>query len=342
MALLVESVGAASLMMVLAACLLGSWPNVFKVVRVGVKTQHQFLDFAVGNGIIALLACFVLGNVGSARPNFSEEMFDSSKASRIILAILSGVLLCLSNLLLVFAIKLCGVTIAVVLQAGLGLVLGTTINYLEEPHLSNAAMLFAGVAFALAAVLWSNSASSWHSQAGGDVSMKSADPEAISTSQEDDDQALINPPGTPSKPSGIAASRKGSSSRTGILVSVACGLANASFSPLFNLASNDRFTDAMGAPPLHVYTTFFYFSLSLVVFSFIINLGLIRWEYGIPVREGWREWIGLPFSVHTLCAIGGLVCGCGNVIQFVAGSTAGYAASFAISQVLQRAASCRC
>jgi len=123
---------------------------------------------------------------------------------------------------------------------------------------------------------------------------------------------------------------KGKSVLFGLVITLFTGVCYAAFSPLFNLATNDQFHLLKpGVPHLVVYTTFFYFSIALLIASVIFNVYLLyNPVLGIPkssLKNYINDWEG-----RHLALIAGLVCGLGNGFQFMGGQAAGYAAADAV------------
>ncbi|KAK5771225.1 hypothetical protein PVK06_047413 [Gossypium arboreum] len=88
-----------------------------------------------------------------------------------------------------------------------------------------------------------------------------------------------------------------------------------------------------GVPHLVVYTAFFYFSVSCFMIALILNITF----FYLPVldlpRSSFKayinDWNGRGWALLT-----GLLCGCGNGLQFMGGQAAGYAAADAVQVLL--------
>lgn len=116
----------------------------------------------------------------------------------------------------------------------------------------------------------------------------------------------------------------------GLGIAFLTGLCYALFSPLFNLAVNDQFHLLKpGVPHLSVYATFFYFSTAFFIVAVSLNIFfLYNPVMGLP-KSSLSAYV-VDFKGRHLAVIAGLVCGFGNVCQFMGGQAAGYAAADAV------------
>ncbi|KAL2649309.1 hypothetical protein R1flu_017437 [Riccia fluitans] len=123
---------------------------------------------------------------------------------------------------------------------------------------------------------------------------------------------------------------RGHSVMFGLGLAFLTGACYALFSPLFNLATNDQFHLLKnGVPHLSVYATFFYFSTAFFVLAISANVYFLYHPMmGLPKSSlvaYLRDWEG-----RHLAVLAGIVCGVGNVCQFMGGQAAGYAAADAV------------
>ncbi|BBM98651.1 hypothetical protein MPTK1_1g15150 [Marchantia polymorpha subsp. ruderalis] len=123
---------------------------------------------------------------------------------------------------------------------------------------------------------------------------------------------------------------RGHSVMFGLGIAFLTGLCYALFSPLFNLAVNDQFHLLKpGVPHLSVYATFFYFSTAFFIVAVSLNIFfLYNPVMGLP-KSSLSAYV-VDFKGRHLAVIAGLVCGFGNVCQFMGGQAAGYAAADAV------------
>lgn len=132
----------------------GSWANTQKLAG---KQKWPFelfyWDYAIGVFLFGLLFAATLGSFGTAGAPALENL-RSSETTFLLPALISGALFNLSNILLVVGIDAAGMTVAFPVGVGLALVIGTVESYIETPK-GNPALLFAGVALILLAMVLS-------------------------------------------------------------------------------------------------------------------------------------------------------------------------------------------
>ena len=155
--LIVGSTAAAYPLMLGAMVFLGTWPNGFKLCA-SVRVEQLYLSFAIGFLIVGIGGPFIFGNVGSTTPDFFSELTDMNGV-RVLFALLGGIILSCGNELYCFGSAHVGMTVALFLQGGLGILLGSAINYLIDPSGANPGFLFGGVGTSFIAVIFSTLAS---------------------------------------------------------------------------------------------------------------------------------------------------------------------------------------
>ncbi len=132
----------------------GSWANTQKLAgRTKWPFELYYWDYAIGLFLFSIVFMFTAGSVGVNGMAALENIRQAS-ANSMWVAGLSGVLFNIANILLVVAIDVAGMSIAFPVGIGLALVIGTVTAYLQQPK-GNAAALFLGVAFVLAAMILS-------------------------------------------------------------------------------------------------------------------------------------------------------------------------------------------
>lgn len=123
----------------------GSWANTQKLAgREKWPFALYYWDYAIGVMMLAVGLLFTLGG----------GQFGVMGKNLVILAVLSGVLFNVSNILLVVAIDRAGMSVAFPVGVGLALVIGTVASFVQQPK-GNAAMLFAGVGMVMLAMVMS-------------------------------------------------------------------------------------------------------------------------------------------------------------------------------------------
>lgn len=135
----------------------GSWANTQKLAgRTKWPFELYYWDYALGLLLFSLVFMFSAGSVGASGIPAWENIKLASSAS-IWAATLSGLLFNIANILLVVAIDIAGMSIAFPVGIGLALIIGTITAYIQQPK-GNSTALFLGVAFVLAAMLFSAAA----------------------------------------------------------------------------------------------------------------------------------------------------------------------------------------
>ena len=129
----------------------GSWANTQKLAgRTKWPFQLYYWDYAIGLFLFSILFMLTAGSAGAHGMPALENIKLASSGS-IWMAVLSGVLFNVANILLVVAIDIAGMSIAFPVGIGLALIIGTVTSYVQQPK-GNPTVLFLGVAFVLAAM----------------------------------------------------------------------------------------------------------------------------------------------------------------------------------------------
>jgi glucose uptake protein len=110
----------------------GSWANMQKATKQSWGFQLFYWDYSIGVLLLSVIFAFTLGSHGDIGRSFLTDLHQASKHN-IMLALLSGVVFNLANILLVTAIDLAGMAVAFPLAIGLALVIGTLSNYFVAP-----------------------------------------------------------------------------------------------------------------------------------------------------------------------------------------------------------------
>jgi glucose uptake protein len=130
----------------------GSWANTQKLAGQRWRFELFYWDYVLGVVLLTTVIAFTLGNNGG--PEGRGFLADVRQAAPECIgsAVLGGVVFNAANILLVAAIDIAGMAVAFPVGIGLALVLGVLVNY-EGPGKANPLLLFAGVAFIVAAIL---------------------------------------------------------------------------------------------------------------------------------------------------------------------------------------------
>jgi len=129
----------------------GSWANTQKLATQEWRFQLFYWDYAIGVFLLALLLAFTLGSSGDAGRGFLVDLWQADTAA-LGGAFLGGVIFNLSNILLVAAIDIAGMSVAFPVGVGLALVLGVITTYVAKPE-GNVPMLALGVGCVMGAIV---------------------------------------------------------------------------------------------------------------------------------------------------------------------------------------------
>ncbi len=132
----------------------GSWANTQKLAgRTNWPFDLFYWDYSIGVFLFSILFMLTLGSYGSSGMSALTNI-EKASGHTVWAAAFSGLLFNVANILLVVAIDAAGLSIAFPVGIGLALVLGTLINYLQQPK-GNPAALIAGVSLVVAAMIFS-------------------------------------------------------------------------------------------------------------------------------------------------------------------------------------------
>jgi glucose uptake protein len=162
--------GIALLMILASAICWGSWANTYKGVK-NYRFELFYWDYALGIFLIAVALAFTMGNTSNDASNFLNNIRAADR-SNFIYTLAGGAVFNLANLLLVAAIDMAGLAIAFPVSIGIAMVVGVVSSYLLQSK-GNAALLAAGVACAVIAVILDGKAYGNLKKAAGSVSRKS-------------------------------------------------------------------------------------------------------------------------------------------------------------------------
>ncbi len=121
----------------------GSWANTSKISTKDWPFPLFYWDYALGLIIAALLFGLTMGSTGSNGRSFLADLIQADSGS-LLSAVIGGIVFNLSNLLIVAAISVAGLSIAFPIGVGLALVIGVVVNYIKQPE-GNPHLLFIGV-----------------------------------------------------------------------------------------------------------------------------------------------------------------------------------------------------
>jgi glucose uptake protein len=140
----------ALLMMITSAVCWGSWANTYKGVK-NYRFELFYWDYAVGIFLVSLFLAFTMGSTANDSSSFLNNV-RAADPSNITSTLIGGAIFNLANLLLVAGIDMAGLATAFPVSIGIALVVGVVSSYILQPK-GNAALLAAGVACAVIAVV---------------------------------------------------------------------------------------------------------------------------------------------------------------------------------------------
>lgn len=129
----------------------GSWANTQKMAAKNWRFELFYWDYVLGILLFSLLFGFTAGSIGAKGMSFVESISQASTSS-IINPIIGGIIFNLSNIMLVAAIAIAGMSIAFPVGVGLAMVLGVLINYIAMPK-GDPLFLFIGVGIVVLAII---------------------------------------------------------------------------------------------------------------------------------------------------------------------------------------------
>ena len=148
---IINSYSLAVLFCIITMLCWGSWANTSKVSTSKWPFPLFYWDYSLGLIIMALIYGITIGSLGTGGRSFLEDLLQADGKS-IFYALLGGAVFNLSNLLVVAAIAVAGLSVAFPIAVGLALVLGVIINYIKVPT-GNPILLFLGVGLVVIAMV---------------------------------------------------------------------------------------------------------------------------------------------------------------------------------------------
>lgn len=145
-----DSYQAALFLMLLSMICWGSWANTMKLAR-NVPFQLFYWDYVIGLILASALFGVTAGSIGQNSDSFLGNL-EHANGVHFALALASGAVFNVANILLVASIEIAGMAVAFPVGIGIALVLGTLLNYLLAPA-GNPWLIFLGVALVMAAII---------------------------------------------------------------------------------------------------------------------------------------------------------------------------------------------
>lgn len=302
---------AALLLTILSMICWGSWANTQKLAGKW-RFEYFYFDYSFGILIFAIVAAFTFGSLNGNETSVMDSLSLAGNR-KIAEAFAAGVIFNLANMLLVAAIAVAGMSVAFPIAIGLAMVIGVIGNYLLRPE-SNPALLFAGVALVIGAIIVN--AIAFRAHAAG---RKLPPP--------------VEPVPAPTKsarkgPAPKALQPKAPSVVKGIAISIFSGILMGCFYPLVEFSKQDD-----GLQP---YAVALIFALGVFLSTFVFNFFFMLMPVQGEPAEFWGYFRG-TFRMHLLGLLGGGIWMIGAVSNFVAASApahvhVGPAVSYAMGQ----------
>lgn len=148
---IVESYGLAVVFCIITMLGWGSWANTLKMTDKGWEFPLYYWDYSIGLVLTALILGLTLGSSGESGRSFITDLTQAD-GSALTSAFIGGVVFNISNLLIVAATAIAGMSVAFPIAVGLALVIGVVVNYMATP-LGNPYLLFIGLFLVVAAIL---------------------------------------------------------------------------------------------------------------------------------------------------------------------------------------------
>ena len=129
----------------------GSLANTLKMTKKEWGFPLYYWDYSIGLVLTTLIFGVSFGSIGTAGRSFFSDLAGAGFPA-ISQALLGGVIFNLSNLLIVAATSIAGMSVVFPIAVGLALVIGVVVNYIATP-LGNPWLLFIGLFLVVAAIL---------------------------------------------------------------------------------------------------------------------------------------------------------------------------------------------
>ena len=148
---IIDSYSLAVVFCVITMLCWGSWANSSKCTTQKWQFPLFYWDYSIGLILMALVFGFTMGSHGNGGRSMITDL-QQADSNSIIYALIGGAVFNLSNLLIIAAIAVAGLSVAFPIAVGLALVLGVIINYVKVPA-GNPVLIFAGVGLIVMAMI---------------------------------------------------------------------------------------------------------------------------------------------------------------------------------------------
>ncbi len=277
-------------LMLLSMICWGSWANTQKLTGKW-RFELFYFDYAFGVLLVAIILAFTFGTFGFDGFATLDDIEKAGKHQDLY-GFAGGIVFNLANMLLVASISIAGLAVAFPIAIGLALVIGVVLNYMIDPG-GNPVLLFAGVAFVIAAVVVTA------------MAYRAFEAQKL-------DEAIRN---------GTTRTTVKQVSLKGVLISLVSGVLMGLFFPIVQLGVYREHTNEAGLGP---YAMGLIFALGVFFSTFLFNMFFMNLPVeGRPVEI--YEYFSGTNKQHALGIVGGMIWGVGAVSNFVAASAQGNA-----------------
>ncbi|MBF0207693.1 MAG: multidrug DMT transporter permease [Oligoflexia bacterium] len=324
----INSYSIAVIMCVITMICWGSWANTQKMVgHKNWPVQLFYWDYVIGLFLLSLLLAFTMGSYGPANEGrtFIEDLLQA-KGNALLSAFIGGVIFNASNILLVIAIEIAGLSVAFPVGVGLALVLGVITNY-EPATVTRPTLLLIGVTLVLAAIFLSAIAyKNLHKKTQSKNQSKNQN------KNRNRNQNYNQRPTTPNTGSSKENSKK---VLKGLMISLFAGALMGTF--FHFIMESIGTTDYARLIPgkLGPYTAMVVFSLAILLSNFIWNSLNMYWPIvGKPCKysDYFSGASGANVATHSVGILGGVIWGVGTSFSIIASGAAGAAISWGLGQ----------
>lgn len=167
---IIDSYGLAVIFCIITMLCWGSWANTSKIATDKWPFPLYYWDYSIGLILMSLIYGLTMGSSGEGGRSFLADLQQADSAS-ILSAVIGGVIFNLSNLLIVAAVAVAGLSVAFPIGVGLALVIGVIVNYIKVPE-GHPMLLFGGVLLVVLAIIINGLASAKVSKSKGSTPVK--------------------------------------------------------------------------------------------------------------------------------------------------------------------------
>jgi glucose uptake protein len=167
---IVDSYALAVVFCIITMLCWGSWANTSKIATDKWPFPLYYWDYSIGLILMSLIYGLTMGSSGEEGRSFLADL-QQADSSSIISAVIGGVIFNLSNLLIVAAVAVAGLSVAFPIGVGLALVIGVIVNYIKVPE-GDPLLLFGGVLLVVLAIIINGLASAKVSKSKGATPLK--------------------------------------------------------------------------------------------------------------------------------------------------------------------------